>query len=223
MSVARFMVFKGEETQDFLRSLELLRPKPGRTRVSRPCHKEVVIQAAIDKFGTAKNKRGVRAYRYYDELLNKTLVALAYYTAARSSELCGIKLSHIDFKKGSIRLYGKGNKERVVGICHRLRSALISYKQERPTSNSPYLLLSAQGRPLTKDAISRRYQRLRKYLGVSDFKAHSVRASAITDWLNEKKVPMSIVRDAVGHSNLSVTSLYARPTENDVIEAMRQL
>lgn len=223
MTVARFFVYKGLQSAEFVHSLEYLRPKPENTVVSRPCHNEGVIHKAVEVVGTAKNKKGVRAFRYYDEILNRALVQVAFYTGARSGEICGIRTKDIDYKNASLKLFGKGGKMRYVGICPELKAALRAYWSERPKTESDYFFVSDRGNPLRPSYISRRLKRLAKYMETPDFKPHSIRRTAITWMLNEKKIPMPIVRDAVGHSSLSVTNLYAQPSANDVIEAMKRL
>lgn len=221
MTIARYYVHKGYETPDFVHNLTFLRPKPENTVVSRPCHTASTVYSALEKAETAKNQKGVRAFTKYDAVLNQTLIRLAFCTGARSSEICGIRLKDLDLNKDSLILFGKGGKQRYVGIPKDLKKALKAYLVVRPKNDSEHLFLNRRGNPLNKDSVGRKIRNVGKYIKTQKFNPHSLRRTAITHMLTHRKAPMPVVRDIVGHSNLSVTNLYAQPTANDIIDTMK--
>jgi integrase len=85
------------------------------------------------------------------------------------------------------------------------------------------LLVHAKGGPLTAKYVYRRLQRLRKWIGVKDFAPHAIRRTAISHALNVLNLPITIVRDAAGHSTIGMTNRYARTAAEDVILAMQKM
>lgn len=222
MTIAKYFVFMGYETSELIKSLEFLRPKKGHTVVSRKCFTEATVRDTVHQVQTARTKRNAPAYSDYNAALNTALIYTAFFTGARSSEICAIRIKDADFKAGSIRLFGKGGKERYVGMSQELKQAIQSYLQLRPPSKSDILFLGDTGKPLQAPYLHRRIKRAGKWINV-DMAPHAIRRTSITWMLNTKKLPMPLVRDAVGHSSLAVTNIYTKPTANDVIEAMKEL
>lgn len=222
MTIAKYFVYRGHETSELMKSLEFLRPKKGHTVVSRKCFSEATVRKTVNEIQTVRTKRNAPAYNEYNAALNTALIYTAFFTGARSSEICAIRLKDVDFKSRSIRLFGKGNKERYVGMSQELKQAIQSYLQLRAASKSDILFLGEGGKPLRAAYLHRRVKRAGKWINV-DLAPHAIRRTSITWMLNTKKLPMPLVRDAVGHSSLAVTNIYTKPTANDVIEAMKEL
>lgn len=221
MTVAKFFVHCELESYDLVKSLEYMRPKKKRTVVSRQCYTETVIRDTVKEIQTARTKKNAPAYNEYNATLNTALIYAAFFTGARSSEICGIRLQDVDFQKGSIRLFGKGGKERYVGMSTELQEAIKDYLKLR-SDGGETLFLSECGKPLRAPYLHRRIKRAGKWID-ENLAPHAIRRTAITWMLNHKKLPMPLVRDAVGHSSLAVTNIYTRPTANDVIDAMKAL
>ncbi len=222
MTIAKYYIYSGFETNELIKSLEFLRPKKGHTVVSRKCFSEATVRKTVNEIQTVRTKRNAPAYNDYNAALNTALIYTAFFTGARSSEICAIRMQDVDFKAQSIRLFGKGNKERYVGMSQELKQAIQSYLKIRPTSKSDTLFLSEGNTPLKAPYLHRRVKRAGKWIN-EDLAPHAIRRTSITWMLNTKKLPMPLVRDAVGHSSLAVTNIYTKPTANDVIEAMRNL
>jgi len=222
MTIAKYFIHMGYETSELVRGLEYLRPKKGRTIVSRKCFTESTVRQTVQEIQTVRTKQNAPAYNEYNATLNTALLYTAFFTGARSSEICSIRLKDIDFQSQSIRLFGKGGKERYAGMCAELKQAIQTYLKLRVNSASDVLFVAEQGIPLRAAYLHRRVKRAGKWIN-EDLAPHAIRRTSITWMLNTKKLPMPLVRDAVGHSSLAVTNIYTKPTANDVIEAMREL
>jgi site-specific recombinase XerD len=71
--------------------------------------------------------------------LTKTIIYTLYYTGARISELCGLKLSDINFERNQVVLFGKGSKERIVPLHPKLKEELSFYINHIREDNSEFL------------------------------------------------------------------------------------
>jgi len=88
------------------------------------------------------------------------------------SELCGLGLKNVSLGDGTLKVMGKGNKERVVPIGRHLQRVLWRYinthRPEPAMPNIALLFLSADGRPLTKDRVEKIIARLGKKAGLGN-------------------------------------------------------
>lgn len=222
LTVAKYFVYQEYEPQEFVKKLQHLRPQKKHRITSRPCFTEGHIKDTINQVQNAKTKKNAPVYTEYNTALNIALLNIAFFTGARSSEICGIRIKDIDFDQGSIRLFGKGGKERFVGINKELKQSLKNYYMIRKSGISEQFFVCDKGTALNRDYIYRRIKRAGKWIE-TPLAPHAIRRTAITHMLTKKNIPMPLVRDAVGHSTLAVTNLYARPTANDVIQAMKEV
>ena len=119
---------------------------------------------------------------------------------------------------------GKGNKERTVYLNQACKMALNEYMRVRPKENlkdKNALFLSER-----KQRISSRTVQVivKKYLGLAGldtnkYSPHKLRHSCITKALNDG-VPIQVVRDMVGHTNIQTTNRYSHSKEDEIKRAM---
>ena len=98
---------------------------------------------------------------------DKAILELLYATGIRCSELVGIKIKNIDFEEKTIRIYGKGRKERISLFGNKAKEKLHTYiTKERTTINSTdeYLFLNHRNQQLTSRSVQRIIQIFRKFL-----------------------------------------------------------
>lgn len=140
--------------------------------------------------------------------LYKTIFDLLYGCALRVSELCSIELNNIDLKNGSLRILGKGSKERIIPIGIKTIQTISDYLLVRPNTSSKYLLVNSKGNKLYSRFV---YRIVNKYIKqVSDIKKkspHILRHSAATHML-DNEADLLAVKEILGHENLSTTQIY---------------
>jgi site-specific recombinase XerD len=155
-------------------------------------------------FNSRKNER------YY------LIVRLLYSTMARVSELCSIKIKHVDFDKGYIRLRGKGNKERIVPVDHKTIEILKEYLSNRIFYNSEdYLLINTRNERLNPRVIQADIKRIKEMCGFPHSKIitpHVFRHTGATH-LRRSGMDISELQDILGHSSPNTTRIYAK---NDI-------
>ena len=95
---------------------------------------------------------------------NLAIILLMLDAGLRLSEVAELRTANLDLTRATAKVRGKGNKEREVPLGQHTIQAIQDYLDTRQASH-PYLVLNRYGRPLTADAISHVFKRLRKKLG----------------------------------------------------------
>ena len=147
----------------------------------------------------------------------KALVEFLYSTGARVTEACTIRISDVDFEKGEVWLFGKGNKHRKSYITAKCALYLSEYLNSRD-DESEYLFVSER-RPhnsLKKEAIERVIRNLGKRSEIGrDLYPHLFRHTVATNMLR-KNAPITDVQKMLGHVNVNTTMVYAKTCDEDV-------
>jgi tyrosine recombinase XerC len=148
------------------------------------------------------------------ELRDLLILELLYSTGCRVSELAAASLTDLDFKGSTLRVVGKGNKERLVFIgraaCKRLREYLL--KRRALKVNDPEgrraLLINRRGGRLTVRGIQTIVERLLERSPLDKAAtAHTFRHSFATHVLR-KGADIRVVQELLGHASLSTTQVY---------------
>jgi integrase/recombinase XerC len=146
-------------------------------------------------------------------LRDAAVVELLYATGARVSELCGLDIDDLDAGRHTVRLMGKGAKERTVPVGQPAAVAVGHWlARGRPqfatTVSGPALLLGARGRRLDpRTARQVVHQRLAAVDGVTDLGPHGLRHTAATHLL-EGGADLRSVQELLGHATLATTQIY---------------
>ncbi len=130
----------------------------------------------------------------------------------RLSELCGINLSDIR-DDNTLRLVGKGNKERIVYLNNACTSAVSVYLRVRPTDgvhDKNALFLSRMKKRISPRMVEEIvYKYLDKAgLGGRGLSAHKLRHTAATLMYQHGQVDVRVLKDILGHENLGTTEIY---------------
>lgn len=153
-------------------------------------------------------------------LRNKAVMELIYSSGLRISEVCSCRIEQIDWKRGTISVIGKGNKQRIVPIGRTALATLTRYLKVRgqfhPESAERTLFVSKSGIPLTPDEMR---QILQRYLDLvartRGFSPHSLRHSFATHLLS-RGADLKSIQEMLGHSNLSTTEVYTHVSLEDI-------
>lgn len=141
-----------------------------------------------------------------------------YSSGLRISELIGLEVKDIDFIGESIRVRGKGAKERIVPLGGPALAAIQRYRREAAVTNGP-LFLSVRMRRITQQAVD---LLLRKYIKHSSIpfaiSPHKLRHSFATHML-DAGADLRSVQALLGHASLSTTQLYTHVTRERLKQA----
>ena len=170
----------------------------------------------IDKMFLVPNTRNWIGQR------NLLIIRMLYATGVRISELVNIKLNDININDRTIKILGKGSKERIVVFGNNTKECLDDYinrgRREVDIHSSSYLFLNKDG-----NKLSTRY--IRKILDDIIFKAsiemhvspHMLRHTFATGMLNNGADLVS-VKDLLGHESLNTTSIYTHVSDDKIRE-----
>lgn len=154
-------------------------------------------------------------------LRDSTIIELIYATGIRASELINIKITDIDFNEATLRILGKGSKERIIPI-HNLALKLIAkywkneiYNHNKLVKNKnikfkrDFLFLNIHGKKLTRQGLWYIIKTISKKLGldINKISPHILRHTFATHLLYNG-VPLRHLQELLGHSNISTTQIY---------------
>ena len=154
------------------------------------------------------------------------IVELLYASGLRVSELVGLTLAGLDTANQTVRVVGKGNKERVVPFGKPAREALSGYLEHgRPqlvqNKVSDLVFLSTTGSPLGVRTVYQVVARLLSDLpGSGPIGPHTLRHSAATHLL-DGGADLRSVQELLGHASLGTTQIYTHVSTERLTSAYR--
>lgn len=150
---------------------------------------------------------------------NLAMVEMLYASGARVSEICGLNLKDIDYERSTIRVIGKGSKERVIPIGRPAVAALEKWLKVRPQlaneKSGDAVFLGARGK-----RIDQRQVREVVYKTI-ELGPHALRHSAATHLL-EGGADLRTVQEILGHASLSTTQIYTHVSAERLHSAFKQ-
>ncbi len=189
----RFLVRRGVLERNVAR--EVRGPRPPRKLVSFLPIDEAV--ALMD----AKTPRGEARAR------DIAVLELLYATGLRVSELAGLDLDDLDRTLLTVRVLGKGRKERIVPYGARAADALAAYLQERGGAAGP-LFANRRGGRLTVRSLHTIVRRSAALTGITRrVSPHTLRHTFATHLL-DAGADLRMIQELLGHSRLSTTQRY---------------
>lgn len=154
-------------------------------------------------------------------LRDAAILELFYSSGLRISELLAIEIKDLDFIGETVRVRGKGAKERIVPIGMPALNAIQRYRQAAVITSGP-LFLSKLRRRITQQAVD---LLLKKYLKLSSIpfgiSPHKLRHSFATHLL-DAGADLRSVQSLLGHASLSTTQIYTHVTKERLKTAYDQ-
>lgn len=146
----------------------------------------------------------------FDGSRNIALIELIYSSGLRISEALSIRINDFDFSQNSLKVTGKGNKERIVPVGRKAKSAIIKYLQYRNNSFShdDLLFLGKNGKKLNPATAYRIVNRAMKGVTESKQKSPHILRHSFATHLMDNGADISSVSEMLGHSSLSSTQVY---------------
>jgi integrase/recombinase XerC len=199
-----FLAARGWASQDV--GLRLAQPKPLRTlpAVLRADQARRLLDAAVADAADADDPIAMR---------DAAVLELLYATGVRVGELVGLDLADVDAERMTLRVLGKGSKERAVPLGVPAYRALERWLgRGRPQLAGPAsgqaVLLGARGGRLDPRAVRRLvHERLAAVEGAPDLSPHGLRHTAATHLL-EGGADLRSVQELLGHATLATTQIY---------------
>ena len=155
------------------------------------------------------------------------IITLFLNCGMRLSELVGINLNDIDREFRSLRVLGKGNKERIVYLNDACRDALKKYLRVRRDDkykklNTNALFISKQYKRISNKTVQ---WLVYKYLSLAglDYKhysTHKLRHTAATLMYQTGKVDVRVLKEILGHEQLNTTQIYTHVSNKGMEDAI---
>jgi integrase/recombinase XerC len=138
---------------------------------------------------------------------DRALLELLYASGLRVAECCGLDLEDVDRRHGSVRVMGKGSKERVVPVGEIALEALEAYLDRRGGGHGP-LFRNARGTRLSTRSVHSIVRRRARAAGLARrVTPHTLRHTFATHLLGEG-ADLRFIQELLGHSRLSTTQRY---------------
>lgn len=163
-----------------------------------------------------------------DELMyrDQAILSTLYFSGIRASELCNIDMQDVYLKQRTIRVIGKGNKERLVPINDECRSDIEKYlRYSRPTFLSrtkempSKLFLTKDGHPLTVRTLEKILDAIELKTGTFvNLHPHILRHSYATHLL-DNGADLRIIQELLGHASINTTQIYTHVSEEAMVNA----
>ena len=157
------------------------------------------------------------------------IVTLFLNCGMRVSELVGININDIDRELRSLRVLGKGNKERIIYLNEACRNVLHDYLEIRLSPKYEYvqtkaLFLSRLNKRISVKTVQ---WMVYKYLDLAGLEAkhysvHKLRHTAATLMYQSGNVDVRVLKDILGHEQLNTTQIYTHVSNENMRTAMEQ-
>lgn len=144
----------------------------------------------------------------------------------RLSELCGIDITDIDNDMRSVKVTGKGAKERIVYLNDACRAALTDYLQTRLgedfSKTGPALFTSQRGNRISPKTVQWLVYKHLKAAGLEykGYSTHKLRHTAATLMYQSGQVDVRVLKDILGHEQLNTTQIYTHLSDTSMQSAV---
>ncbi|MDJ0841896.1 MAG: tyrosine-type recombinase/integrase [Acidobacteriota bacterium] len=144
-------------------------------------------------------------------LRDVAIFEMLFATGMRVAEVAGLTRDDVDLEEGTVRVFGKGRRERLIPICEpEVLSCLARYRQLTADRPSRSFFMNYKGQSMTEEAIRLLVKKHTARAGLEKkVTPHTFRHTVAT-LLLENGVNMRYIQALLGHSNISTTQIYAR-------------
>ena len=151
-------------------------------------------------------------------LRDRLMMSLLYETGIRQDELIHLRHADVQVSRKTIKVLGKGGKERLIPVSEGLLDLAEEYMRNRP-GVSEFLIVTDSGRELYPSFV---YRRVNHYItetsSLSKCSPHVIRHSFATHLLN-RGADINAVKELLGHSSLNATQHYTHLTTKRLKDA----
>ena len=184
--------------------------------VKKSLPKHLTLEESIELMAAVNTKFPRRDYCILTLFLN---------CGMRLSELVGINLADIRLGEGTIKILGKGNKERMAYLNEACVFAIEQHFREREgiqgSDKEKALFLSSQGRRISPRRVEQIVADCLRAAGLEGqgYSPHKLRHTAATLLYQHGQVDIRVLKEILGHANLATTELYTHVSNKQIESA----
>ena len=171
----------------------------------------IEVEKLLCLASVAIDECNAKSYSYFEKLRHLAVLELLFATGTRVSELCNLKIDDVDLVSGTIKIMGKGSRQRTVQICHPdVLGVLRLYRSHlnRKLFEHSYIFVNRLGLKLSDQSIR---IMIKNYASQAEIRKkitpHTFRHSFATLML-EQNVDIKYIQGILGHSSISTTQIY---------------
>ena len=183
---------------------------------------EVILSTIYDYKGSAKTK-----FQQRNALRDVAVIELLFATGMRISELCSLGINDINLDNGTILIFGKGSKERMLQIGNaEVINILKEYHADflHECENCGYFFANQSGNPLSDQTVRRMINKYTELASINlHITPHMFRHTFATSLL-DADVDIRYIQEMLGHSSINITEIYthvATAKQKDILSTKR--
>lgn len=159
-------------------------------------------------------------------LRDALIVELLYTSGMRRAELVGLKVGDVDFATQTIRVLGKGKKERIIPLIPETILVLKCYISEKEeffdADAEPYLFLTAKGEQIYPKLVERVVKERLKQAGVTGKRSPHVLRHTFATHLLDYGADLLSIKEMLGHASIGTTQVYTHNTLEKIQNTYRK-
>ncbi len=157
------------------------------------------------RFGASPKPREILLLR------DVAIFEMLFATGMRVAELAGLTKGDVDLKEGTVRVFGKGRRERVIPICEQeVLSSLTAYRQFATDGEKGPFFKNYRGQGMSEEAVRMLVKKHTVHAGLEKAVTPHTFRHTVATLLLENGVNMRYIQQLLGHSNITTTQIYAR-------------
>ncbi len=152
-------------------------------------------------------------YGYKALVRDIVVIEMLFSTGMRVSELANLLKTSINIQSGTIKLNGKGSKERIIQICdNEIKKALKEYTIlfADELSESKYFLINRFGNNFSDQSIRHMISKYQKVFGIQKHLTPHMFRHSFATLLLEEGVDIRYIQNMLGHASISTTQIYTQ-------------
>ncbi len=191
----------------------------------------------VQELETPKQRKALPKYLTLEqslELLSKVdgptkerdycILTLFLNCGMRLSELVGLNLSDVRHGTSTVRIVGKGNKERIVYLNDACLDAIDRYVAVRPNDaliDKNALFISKQKKRISPKTVQYLVKKYLSEIELGNLSVHKLRHTAATLMYQHGHVDIRVLKDILGHENLGTTEIYTHLSDEQMANAAK--